>query len=50
MKENPLRKKLSTDAKLVGGWLTLADPFSAEMIASVGFDDLQLSGVDQSGA
>jgi 4-hydroxy-2-oxoheptanedioate aldolase len=38
MKENPLRKKLSTDAKLVGGWLTLADPFAAEMIASVGFD------------
>ena len=38
MKDNPLRKSLSTDAKLVGGWLTLADPFAAEMIASVGFD------------
>ncbi len=38
MNENPLRKRLSTSLKCVGGWLTLADPFAAELMASVGFD------------
>ena len=34
MKENPLRKRLSTSVKCVGGWVTLADQFAAELMAS----------------
>ena len=38
MKENPLRTKIEAGTKCVGGWVTLADPLVAELLASAGFD------------
>jgi len=38
MKSNPIRQKLKRGEPSVGTWLTLPDPFSARLMARMGFD------------
>ena len=41
---NPFKKALRAGRPQIGLWLSLADPYSAEMLAGAGFDWLLVDG------